>query len=86
MQIVDLEGRRIAIYEEQVEGKAKTDLLGNAFACYAQNPERFTFLETDDNNKLEFLIAEPASGPTLKHERAQVQGLLHGVAGRATKT
>ena len=59
MQIVDLEGRKIATYEEQVEGKAKTDLLGNAFACYAQNPERFTFLETDDNNKLEFLIAEP---------------------------
>lgn len=58
VKVVDLEGHDVATY---VTGGAqqKTDLLGTAFACYAVNPERFTFLISDDQNKLRVQIAEP---------------------------
>ena len=56
-QVVDLEGHELAKY---TEASAKnSDLLGSAFACYQVNPERFTFLVSDDNNKLQVQLAEP---------------------------
>jgi hypothetical protein len=59
MKIVDLEGREIATYDElKVNGKPK-DYLGAAFACYSENPTRFTFLGSEDGEKLQLLIAEP---------------------------
>lgn len=60
IKIVDLEGREIASYGENPKSGGKpTDTLGSAFACYSAKPESFTFLEADENNRLEFLIAEP---------------------------
>jgi hypothetical protein len=53
MKIVDLEGNEIATYDELVvDGKPKLGMLGLAFACYSQQPERFTFLITD-NHKIQ---------------------------------
>jgi hypothetical protein len=57
IKVVDLKGREIATYDEPVTNGEQA--LGLAFVCYAQNPERFTFLETAEDNKLEFLIAKP---------------------------
>ncbi len=60
LKVVDLEGHDIASYSQSTaDGKAKYGELGLAFACYSDNPDRFTFLSADDNNKLKFLIAEP---------------------------
>lgn len=54
MKVVDLEGNELATYDElRVDGKPKLGMLGGAFACYTQQPERFTFLVTDDNHKIE---------------------------------
>jgi hypothetical protein len=54
MKIVDLEGHELASYDElTVNGKPKLGMLGVAFACYTQQPERFTFLVTDDNHRIE---------------------------------
>ena len=54
MKILDLEGNELAAYDElRVNGKPKLGTLGAAFACYTQQPERFTFLVTDDNSKIE---------------------------------
>jgi hypothetical protein len=59
LRIVDLEGRRIATYEQpRVDGKEKYGTIGIAFACYSQNPERFTFLMSDDDNHLQVVIAQ----------------------------
>jgi hypothetical protein len=59
MKIVDLEGREIATYDElRVDGKPKYGLLGTAFACYTENPQRFTFLSTGDDSRLELRTAE----------------------------
>ena len=57
LRITDLEGSDIAAYEERMKGTYGE--LGSAFACYSQNPDRFTFLFTDDNGYLGFHIAEP---------------------------
>ncbi len=60
MKVVDLEGHEIETFDQPVEnGQPKYGRLGLGFVCYTDNPERFTFLSTGDNNKLEFLIAEP---------------------------
>ena len=54
MKIVDLEGRELATYDElRVDGKPKMGMLGAAFACYTQQPERFTFLVMDEKNRIE---------------------------------
>ena len=54
MKVLDLEGNELAAYDElRVNGKPKLGMLGGAFACYTQQPERFTFLVTDDNHKIE---------------------------------
>ena len=60
VKVVDLEGHAIATYyQPMVNGKPKYGMLSLAFACYSQNPERFTFLSAGDEDKLRFLIAEP---------------------------
>jgi hypothetical protein len=59
MKIVDLEGKEIATYDELVaNGKPQLGMLGLAFACYTQQPERFTFLVTDEH-KIQLKHAEP---------------------------
>jgi hypothetical protein len=59
MKIVDLEGHEIATYDEaRVDGKPKNDFLGLAFACYTENPQRFTFLTTGDGDRIEIRSAE----------------------------
>jgi len=60
IKVVDLEGHEIETLNQPVEnGQPKYGRLGLGFVCYTDNPERFTFLSTGDNDKLEFLIAEP---------------------------
>ncbi len=60
MKVVDLEGHVIETYDEhRVKGKAVGDPIGTAFVCYTQNPERFTFLGSTDDGKLQFWISEP---------------------------
>ncbi len=59
MKVVDLEGHEIATYDQiKVDGKPKNDFLGSAFACYTEDPQRFTFLTTGDGDKLELRAAE----------------------------
>lgn len=58
LKVVDLHGRKIATYNEAAE-KGGGHALGLAFICYAQNPERFTFLETMDANRLGLITAAP---------------------------
>jgi hypothetical protein len=56
IKVVDLKGKELATYNEpEVEGKSA---LGPVFACYTTNPERFTFLGTSNDYKLQFRIAE----------------------------
>jgi hypothetical protein len=60
VKVVDLEGHEVATYYQPVvNGKPKYGRLSLAFACYTDNPERFTFLSAGDEDKLQFLIAEP---------------------------
>lgn len=60
MKVLDLEGHNLATYDEvAANAKSSTDMLGGAFACYTINPERFTFLGTDDKDRVQFWIAEP---------------------------
>jgi hypothetical protein len=59
MKIVDLEGQDIASYDElRADGKAKLGPLGLAFVCYTARPERFTFITTDNNHKIQFKEVE----------------------------
>lgn len=57
IKVVDLKGREIATYDEPVVNGEQP--LGLAFVCYGHNPERFTFLETADDDRLKLLIAKP---------------------------
>jgi hypothetical protein len=60
MKIVDLEGHEIATYDEAKDANGKPrDAISASFACYTENPTRFLSLGTDDNNKVQFWIAEP---------------------------
>ncbi len=57
LKVVDLQGHEIATYDEPViDG---THALGPAFLCYADDPERFVFLTTTDDDKLGLIIARP---------------------------
>jgi len=58
LKVVDLQGREIATYDEAAE-KDGGHALGLAFICYTTTPERFTFLETMDDNKLGLITATP---------------------------
>ena len=57
IKVVDLDGHDVATYEEPVINGQHA--LGPAFACYANNPERFTFLTTTEDNKLGLIFATP---------------------------
>lgn len=57
LKVVDLQGREIASYEEPVVNGVPA--LGPAFVCYTDNPERFTFLTTMEDQTLGLSIAEP---------------------------
>jgi len=59
MKIVDLEGHDIATYEAPKGAYGGDTGLGSSFACYTENPTRFTFLGADDNRRVQFWIAEP---------------------------
>lgn len=59
LKVVDLEGQAIATYHEmKADTEPKHRSLGLGFACYTENPERFTFASTGDDGQLQFLIAE----------------------------
>lgn len=59
MKILDLEGHELATYEgPKDEGKLKEGVLGTAFACYSENPQRFIFLTTGEGDRLQYRIAE----------------------------
>jgi hypothetical protein len=59
MKIVDLEGNELATYDEvRVTGKAKHGRLGDVFACYTANPQRFTFLTAGDGDRIEIQSVE----------------------------
>ncbi len=57
MKVVDLAGHELATYRAPASDGDQT--LGSAFACYSDNPERFTFLTTTEDEHLGFKIAEP---------------------------
>lgn len=59
IKVTDLEGREIATYDGTVKDGDAQRPVGGAFACYAQNPERFIFLFTSDDGYLGFRIVEP---------------------------
>jgi hypothetical protein len=59
MKVVDWEGQELATYDEtRANGKPKLDNLGLSFACYTAKPERFTFLVTGDDYKIELKRVE----------------------------
>ena len=57
LKVIDLRGHQVASYEEPTVNGAGQ--LGLAFACYARNPDRFTFLETGNEHRLRLLTATP---------------------------
>jgi hypothetical protein len=61
MKIVDLQGHEIATYDEVRDnnGKSVNGMLGLGFACYTENPTRFVFLGSSDENRLQLWTAEP---------------------------
>lgn len=60
IKIVDLEGHDVATYDElRAHGQPVNHMLGLAFTCYMTNPERFIFLGSGENSRLELWIAEP---------------------------
>jgi hypothetical protein len=59
MKIVDLEGHEIATYDgPKPSPKGSNSSLSAAFACYTENPTRFVFLGANDDDKVQFWIAE----------------------------
>lgn len=54
MKVVDFEGHELETYDElKVNGKPRYGTIGSAFACYVFNPERFTFLSTDESHRIQ---------------------------------
>lgn len=58
IKVVDLRGRSQAAYYEPA-AKEGEQPLGLGFACYTQTPERFTFLEATDDDRLALIAAIP---------------------------
>jgi len=59
IKIVTTEGEELASYEElRADGKATKGVLGLAFACYTQRPERFTFLVSDEQHHIQLKLVE----------------------------
>jgi len=60
MKIVDLDGNKVAVYDQpKSDRNHPDDSLGGAFACYRENPTRFTFLGASEDNHLQLRIGEP---------------------------
>ncbi|HWO36141.1 MAG TPA: hypothetical protein VNO32_45710 [Candidatus Acidoferrum sp.] len=57
IKVVDLEGHDVATYDEPTQDGRQT--LGLAFICYTENPQRFTFLTTTEDDRLGLVIATP---------------------------
>jgi len=57
VSVFDLEGKPIATYETFPRTGTTDSAL--RWACYTDNPERFTFLGTTDEGYKQFKIAEP---------------------------
>ncbi len=56
IEIVDLEGNKIAIYDQPlIDGHVA---FGASLVCYSQNPEQFTFIEWTKDDKWVINIAE----------------------------
>lgn len=59
MKVMDLEGHELATYDDlRADGKPRADTLNGAFVCYSLKPERFTFLATDDNHRIQLKLVE----------------------------
>jgi len=62
MKVVDLDGNDLATYDydKTAEGTGNSNIvhLGLAFACYSAKPERFTFLTTTDDHRIQLRLAE----------------------------
>lgn len=60
MKVVDLNGEELATYDvAPSDPKTESATLGSAFTCYSMRPERFTFLVTDEDHRIQLRIAEP---------------------------
>jgi len=61
MKVVDLQGHEIATYDERRDnnGKSIDGMLGLGFACYTENPTRFVFLGSSNEDRLQLWTAEP---------------------------
>jgi hypothetical protein len=57
LKIVSLEGEELASFEQPKE-EGKLGALGLVFACYALQPERFTFLTTDEKQRIHLRLTE----------------------------
>lgn len=55
--MTDLEGHRIATYDEPKVNRVPE--LGITLACYLENPTRFIFLGAGDNDGVQLWVAEP---------------------------
>ncbi len=57
IKVVDLKGHELASYVEPMAGGKPTgDMESAAFACYTQNPDRFTFLGAGDDSELQLWV------------------------------
>jgi len=59
IKVTDLEGHEIATYDGTFKDGDAQRPIGGAFACYAQDPERFIFLFTSDDGYLGFRTLSP---------------------------
>jgi hypothetical protein len=57
MRVVDLDGKELATYN--ADGTDPKAPLGAAFACYSSKGERFSFLSTDEHDRILLRIAVP---------------------------
>lgn len=60
IKILDLEGREVTTYKPMMENGKEYNPLGLGLACYALDPERFTFISTNEKNRLVLKVVEPA--------------------------
>jgi hypothetical protein len=58
IKLIDLDGQDIGAYTLDEAIEKEESKLGLAFACYSQNPERFTFLTETENGTLGLQLAQ----------------------------
>jgi hypothetical protein len=61
MRVVDVEGNDVATYDDPKNERPRDGGLGLSFACYTENPTRWTFFESDDEHRLQLQTVEPSS-------------------------